>query len=155
MSRPTGAGVERLALEVQLASFAGPVLTDEWAQLLEEGLGGICLFGSNLTGSLSDVADLVRAIRSCRPTARWRRPRWCTDAMSEGAEMEVRLGIDTCFAVKRWPRPEDWAPIVADRLGVPEGTVKSRINRGRAELARQVQQLNAESGPLGRTGVSG
>ena len=69
MSRPTGAGVERLALEVQLASFAGPVLTDEWAQLLEEGLGGICLFGSNLTGSLSDVADLVRAIRSCRPTA--------------------------------------------------------------------------------------
>ena len=44
---------------------------------------------------------------------------------------------------------------IADRLGVPEGTVKSRINRGRAELARQVQQLNAESGPLGRTGVSG
>ena len=38
--------------------------------------------------------------------------------MSEGAEMEVRLGIDTCFAVKRWPRPEDWAPIVADRLGL-------------------------------------
>ena len=32
--------------------------------------------------------------------------------------MEVRLGIDTCFAVKRWPRPEDWAPIVADRLGL-------------------------------------
>lgn len=64
-----GAGVERLALEVQLASFEGPVLTDEWARLLEDGLGGICLFGSNLTGSLSDVADLVREIRSCRPAA--------------------------------------------------------------------------------------
>jgi RNA polymerase sigma-70 factor (ECF subfamily) len=28
---------------------------------------------------------------------------------------------------------------IADKLGVPEGTVKSRINRGRAELARQIQ----------------
>ncbi len=32
--------------------------------------------------------------------------------------MEVRFGINTCFAVKRWPRPEDWAPIVRDRLGL-------------------------------------
>jgi sugar phosphate isomerase/epimerase len=29
-----------------------------------------------------------------------------------------RLGINTCFAVKRWPRPADWAPIVADDLGL-------------------------------------
>jgi D-erythrulose 1-phosphate 3-epimerase len=32
--------------------------------------------------------------------------------------VEVRLGINTCFAVKRWPRPEDWAPIIAGRLGL-------------------------------------
>ncbi len=32
--------------------------------------------------------------------------------------MRVRLGINTCFAVKRWPRAEDWAPIVRDRLGL-------------------------------------
>lgn len=32
--------------------------------------------------------------------------------------MRLRLGIDTCFAVKRWPRPDDWAPIVRDRLGL-------------------------------------
>ena len=30
----------------------------------------------------------------------------------------VQLGINTCFAVKRWPRPMDWAPIVRDRLGL-------------------------------------
>jgi hypothetical protein len=30
--------------------------------------------------------------------------------------MRLRLGINTCFAVKRWPRPEDWAPIVRERL---------------------------------------
>jgi sugar phosphate isomerase/epimerase len=29
-----------------------------------------------------------------------------------------RLGVNTCFAVKRWPRPADWAPIVAGDLGV-------------------------------------
>ena len=28
---------------------------------------------------------------------------------------------------------------IADRLRLPEGTVKSRINRGRIELARQLQ----------------
>src|SRR5205814_1405849 len=29
---------------------------------------------------------------------------------------------------------------IADKLGLPEGTVKSRINRGRTELARHVKQ---------------
>src|ERR671915_378836 len=33
---------------------------------------------------------------------------------------------------------------IADRLRLPEGTVKSRINRGRTELARQIQQLRNE-----------
>jgi RNA polymerase sigma-70 factor (ECF subfamily) len=30
---------------------------------------------------------------------------------------------------------------IADRLGLPEGTVKSRINRGRIELAHQLKRL--------------
>lgn len=34
---------------------------------------------------------------------------------------------------------------IADRLKLPEGTVKSRINRGRRELARRVQRLRAEA----------
>lgn len=33
---------------------------------------------------------------------------------------------------------------IADRLGLPEGTVKSRINRGRHELARQITRLREE-----------
>jgi RNA polymerase sigma-70 factor (ECF subfamily) len=55
---------------------------------------------------------------------------------------------------------------IADRLSLPEGTVKSRINRGRTELARQIQRLRAEhdrvaaarsEGPGGdrQTGVAG
>jgi len=30
---------------------------------------------------------------------------------------------------------------IADKLGLPEGTVKSRINRGRTELARQIRKM--------------
>ena len=33
---------------------------------------------------------------------------------------------------------------IADRLRLPEGTVKSRINRGRTELARQIVTLRGE-----------
>jgi RNA polymerase sigma-70 factor, ECF subfamily len=33
---------------------------------------------------------------------------------------------------------------IADALALPEGTVKSRINRGRTELARQIQILRAQ-----------
>lgn len=40
---------------------------------------------------------------------------------------------------------------IADRLGLPEGTVKSRINRGRLELARQIRRIQ-ERGGTGRPG---
>jgi RNA polymerase sigma-70 factor, ECF subfamily len=48
---------------------------------------------------------------------------------------------------------------IADKLRLPEGTVKSRINRGRTELARQIRKLRADDfGPSGavlkRTGAS-
>ena len=33
---------------------------------------------------------------------------------------------------------------IAERLGLPEGTVKSRINRGRKELAQRIVQLERE-----------
>jgi RNA polymerase sigma-70 factor (ECF subfamily) len=33
---------------------------------------------------------------------------------------------------------------IADQLGLPEGTVKSRINRGRLELARQIHRIQQE-----------
>ena len=32
--------------------------------------------------------------------------------------MEFTLGINTCFAPKRWPEPEEWARIVAEELGL-------------------------------------
>lgn len=34
---------------------------------------------------------------------------------------------------------------IAERLGLPEGTVKSRINRGRLELARQIKRASSSA----------
>ena len=45
---------------------------------------------------------------------------------------------------------------IADKLGLPEGTVKSRINRGRLELARQLRRLQSRgpaSQPASRGGT--
>jgi RNA polymerase sigma-70 factor (ECF subfamily) len=41
---------------------------------------------------------------------------------------------------------------IADRLGLPEGTVKSRINRGRLELARQLKRLQDKQPSARRRG---
>ena len=56
--------LERLALAVQLPSFRGPSLSAEWQALLEEGLGGVCLFGGNLP-----FGPLVSSIRAVAPHA--------------------------------------------------------------------------------------
>src|SRR6516164_6782631 len=40
-------------------------------------------------------------------------------AQPRGADViTYRLGINTCFAVKRWPQPERWAALVRDELGL-------------------------------------
>ena len=43
---------------------------------------------------------------------------------------------------------------IADELGLPEGTVKSRINRGRLELARQLRRLQTQR-PVPKPGPRG
>lgn len=45
---------------------------------------------------------------------------------------------------------------IATRLRLPEGTVKSRINRGRTELARQIRRVKGndhDASPTARTGA--
>jgi beta-N-acetylhexosaminidase len=62
--------VERLALGVLMASFEGPTLSDDYAELLAQGLGGICLFGSNLGAApIGQVRALTDAIRAAGPQA--------------------------------------------------------------------------------------
>ena len=42
---------------------------------------------------------------------------------------------------------------IAGQLGLPEGTVKSRINRGRTALARQLQAMREQQDARSKTGV--
>ena len=44
---------------------------------------------------------------------------------------------------------------IAEQLDLPEGTVKSRINRGRLELARQIRRLQEKVGPSPRAAPGG
>jgi beta-N-acetylhexosaminidase len=61
--------LETLALRVQLPAFAGTTLPDDYAELLAEGLGGVCYFGSNTADGPAAVAELSAAIRAANPRA--------------------------------------------------------------------------------------
>jgi beta-N-acetylhexosaminidase len=58
-----------LALRVQLPAFAGTTLPDDYAELLAEGLGGVCYFGSNTADGLWSVVELSTAIKAANPRA--------------------------------------------------------------------------------------
>jgi beta-N-acetylhexosaminidase len=59
--------LDRLALRVLLASFPGTDLDDDTCGLLEEGLGGLCLFGSNTAAGPEAVAAYVDRARKASP----------------------------------------------------------------------------------------
>jgi beta-N-acetylhexosaminidase len=61
--------VGRLALAVQLPAFAGTTLPEPVLDLLAEGLGGVCLFGSNTSGGHAAVAGLTEAVHRANPDA--------------------------------------------------------------------------------------
>ncbi len=61
--------IEQLALRVQLPAFPGTTLAPEVAGLLAEGLGGVCLFGSNTAGGPEAVAGLTAAVHRASPRA--------------------------------------------------------------------------------------
>ena len=70
----------------------------------------------------------------------------------------LRAALDKLRAVaahRRHAARHPGAELPGDRgtLGVPEGTVKSRINRGRTELARQIARLREQQERARRKGV--
>ncbi|WP_457191519.1 glycoside hydrolase family 3 protein [Nocardioides sp. P5_E3] len=58
-----------LALRVLLPGFAGTTLPDDYRALLEQGLGGICYFGSNTADGHAALAALSAEIRAANPAA--------------------------------------------------------------------------------------
>ncbi|MEU6138139.1 glycoside hydrolase family 3 N-terminal domain-containing protein [Nocardioides sp. NPDC047086] len=69
MTSPTA--VETLALRVQVSAFAGSTLPAGYAELLREGLGGICLFGTNTEAGEDSVRSLAAEIRSASAEGGW------------------------------------------------------------------------------------
>ncbi|NYE35243.1 beta-N-acetylhexosaminidase [Nocardioides cavernae] len=61
--------VRTLALQVLLPGFAGTTLPDDYRRLLEQGLGGICYFGSNTADGPEALAALSAAITAANPAA--------------------------------------------------------------------------------------
>jgi beta-N-acetylhexosaminidase len=61
--------LDELALRVQLPAFPGTTLAREVGVLLGEGLGGVCLFGSNTADGPEAVAELTAAIHAAGPGA--------------------------------------------------------------------------------------
>ena len=61
--------LDRLALGVLLPSFAGPVPVGELMELLDAGLGGLCLFGSNTSSGTEALVAYTSAVRELRPDA--------------------------------------------------------------------------------------
>ncbi|MBO0847453.1 MAG: glycoside hydrolase [Nocardioides sp.] len=58
-----------LALRVQLPGFPGRTLDDDARALFAEGLGGLCLFGTNTEAGPDAVAGLTQTIRDLAPGA--------------------------------------------------------------------------------------
>ena len=61
--------LDRLALQVQLGAFPGTTLAPEVARLLDAGLGGLCLFGSNTADGPDAIAVLTQAAHAVSPHA--------------------------------------------------------------------------------------
>src|SRR3954451_14454829 len=61
--------IESAALRVLLPSFAGTTLPGDALRLLEEGLGGLCLFGSNTADGADAVAAYTARVRTVSPGA--------------------------------------------------------------------------------------
>jgi sugar phosphate isomerase/epimerase len=75
--------------------------------------------------------------------------------------VKARLGINTCFAVKRWPEPGDWARIVRDELGLDTVEVSLDLIEdlgsapGREKAASQARSALDEYGLRAETGFTG
>ena len=64
-----GTDVRTLALQVLLPGFAGTTLPDDYRALLEQGLAGVCYFGSNTADGPQALAALSAAIVRANPHA--------------------------------------------------------------------------------------
>ncbi len=63
--------LRRQAHRVLMASFFGTEIPPWLATGLADGIGSVCLFGSNLTGDDEQVRQLAAALHRAAPEAPW------------------------------------------------------------------------------------
>jgi beta-N-acetylhexosaminidase len=61
--------LDALALRVQLPGFRGSAVSAEIRKLLDEGLGGVCLFADNVADGPAVLAELTAAVHDVAPYA--------------------------------------------------------------------------------------
>ena len=66
--------IRRLATACLVPSFAGPERPEWLRPWLDDGLGGICLFATNVRDR-EQLAGLTRRLRETRPRCSWRSTR--------------------------------------------------------------------------------
>ena len=67
--------------------------------------------------------------------------------------MQARLGINNCFALKRWPRPEDWARVVRDELDLNLVELSLDLVDGLDQPAEQARSVTQTLAALERHGL--
>ena len=71
------------------------------------------------------------------------------NSLMENQMGRIRLGINTCFAIKRYSEPEEWAGIVGEELGVKEAQFSADLldplvgGEVRAEMVRRTVEAAA------------
>ncbi len=65
----------------------------------------------------------------------------------------IRLGINNCFAVKRWPDPEDWSTVVTDVLGLDLVQVSEDLLSLTADRAENLRTVERVRGVLDDSGI--
>lgn len=129
----TTTSIETLALRVQVPAFAGTDLPTDYADLLRDGLGGICLFGTNTEASASATAEdsvrsLTTAIREASASGGWTPVIAIDEEGGDVTRLEARTGSSVLGAA---------ALGAADDLALTERTgraVGSRLARAGINL---------------------
>jgi sugar phosphate isomerase/epimerase len=100
-----------------------------------------------LTPHVQWAAELVGSDGAARIHRQTPSARWCSTLSPA-----IHLGVNTCFAVKRWPEPPEWARLCVDELGVDRCQVSLDLidpaldRRATSEYADAVRHAAARSG---------
>ena len=145
---------------IQMAAFTGDVAAAE--DLVQEAFGRCVAKWAQVAG-YDDPEAWVRSVAYNLARSRWRRlkrgARALTrlrrgeaqsgpDAENIGLMMAVsRLGEDEREVIVRHYLLDQPVAVVAAQLGIPEGTVKSRLARARAQLAEMLANRRTRGGP--------